>query len=84
METTKQTQKPLNIKEDIREKASVVLSDLRLLEPSLYEISQRKEGWQEDIDVAKLQLRSIALSCKTYLNWMRDIEIADRRKAKKH
>ena len=84
METTKQTQKPLNIKEDIRDKASVVLSDLRLLEPSLYEISQRKEGWQEDIDVAKLQLRSIALSCKTYLNWMRDIEIADRRKAKKH
>ena len=84
METTKQTQKTLSIKEDIRDKASVVLSDLRLLEPSLYEISQRKEGWQEDIDVAKLQLRSIALSCKTYLNWMRDIEIADRRKAKKH
>jgi len=54
-----------------------------LLEPSLYEISQRKEGWQEDIGVAKLQLRSIALSCKTYLNWMRDIEIADKRKSKK-
>ena len=83
METTKQNQKSLNIKEDIRAKAEAVLTDLRSLEPSLYEISQRKEGWQEDIDVAKLQLRSIALSCKTYLNWMRDIEIADRRKTKK-
>ena len=83
METTKQNQKPLNIKEDIKTKADAVLSDLRSLEPSLYEISLRKEGWQEDIGVAKLQLRSIALSCKTYLNWMRDIEIADRRKTKK-
>lgn len=83
METTKQNQKPLNIKEDIKVKADAVLSDLRSLEPSLYEISLRKEGWQEDIGVAKLQLRSIALSCKTYLNWMRDIEIADRRKTKK-
>lgn len=44
METTKQNQKPLNIKEDIRAKAETVLSDLRLLEPSLYEISQRKRG----------------------------------------
>ena len=83
MQTAKQPQKPIIIQEELRAKVDVVLSDLRSLEPTLYQISKRKEGWEEDLDAAKLQLRTIALSCKTYLNWMRDIELAEKRKAKK-
>lgn len=84
METSKQNPKSLSIKEDLRAKTDTVLADLRLLEPSLYAISQRKEGWEEDKETAKMLHRTISLSCKTYLNWMRDIEIADRRKKQSH
>ena len=84
METTKSNQKTLNVKDDLRAKTDTILSDLRLLEPSLYIISKRNEGWEEEIEVAKLQLRTISLSCKTYLNWMRDVETADKRKKQKH
>lgn len=84
METAKKDQKTLNVQEDLQAKTDVVLSDLRSFEPILYEISQRKDGWEEDIDTAKLKLRTINLSVKTYLNWMRDIELADKRKKQRH
>jgi len=84
METAKKDQKTLNVQEDLQAKTDTVLSDLRSFEPILHEISQRKDGWEEDIDTAKLKLRTINLSVKTYLNWMRDIELADKRKKQRH
>lgn len=83
METAKENQKLNSNQEKLQKIADVAIADIRKIEIPLDKISDRGEGWAEDLEFAKRKLRSIHFTCKSYLSWVRDIELADKRSKKK-